>query len=404
MTQTTTQMDPKAILAALMREYTGKAPAPEATGAQIREALRQTPEYKERYARLKDEGMALDDMRYRTVKGQELPAWLLNGNFEKSFKGVKKGHGAIFRLPNGSTRFVDYGGPMPGDLPVLTEFVFPGTTINRVVDDGSESYDIREKPVQKKHGKAPPPSDLAKAIARCWTYVPKKGIVTGESFDQEFAVLTVTDKDDDIRFFPPGEFNDKPTLRFLANDAEGTTVEVEADPAAVAPQLNLSPEAPASRWQRELRGRLIAANGQLSVFRAKGDRFFGRDGALAELVSQQATRMVPRAKDPSKQDLSLKDLYDPKANPAPAIQVGDKYVYRLEARQSGDKTYHTAYVRADMETDSKGRPMPPTLNCVVKSGNKNGKDWTMNEGAFVSVIGSGDGKASSTAQSLLAVE
>lgn len=414
MTQTNedaTPLDPKQVLRSMVKGYTGKDAPETATGTTLRELLRPTEDYKRLTARLKDEGLVLDEMMLQQVPNQEVQAWLINADHKKTFDGKVKGHGAQFLLPNGAPRFVDYTGPLPNAPPLLTEYVFPGVTILRNHQDGTEDYDFRgqTKPVQKNHGATPPGTSIQKAVDKAWRFNKKKGVCIGESYGHELLIGTISDTETDIRFFQPNEFNDKASLSYLARDGAGNTIEIVDDPAKAAPQLGISVDSPAKIWRTKLRGRPIAANGKLEVFRVLSDRAFGREGALADAAAEQGGRIVNLNDkyDANKSALKLLDFYNEKTNPHPYIQVGEKYVYRLESytNREGAVTWK-AYVRADAEHDNEGRALSPRLNCLVETMNRRlGGTFEKNEGAFVAYLGLGESRqASPAARGLLEAE
>jgi len=408
-TSASTTDDGRAVLRSLVAGYSGKAAPETATKAELLALLRATPDFQRNFARFKDEGLTLDEMMIQTKPNQEVAAWLLNADHAKEYQGVKKGHGAQFRLANGSTRFVDYGGAMPNAPPILTEFVFTGVTLITNHEDQSTDYDFRgpAKPIQKAHGLPPPETNLQKAVEKAWKFNKKKGVVIGESFGHELLVGTITENEGDIAYFPPNEFSDKPRLSFLAFDAAANAIEVQADPVSAATQLGISIDAPAKVWKSKLRGHRIAANGKVEVFRVVSDRAFGREGFLADVASEQGTRIVSAndKNDQNKQALKLTDLYSEQSNPAPCIPAGEKFLYRLESYTGKDgAVVWKGYVRADAERDGEGRPKPPTLNCIVKTGVGRNGPYAINDGAFVTYIGAGENrKPSAFAQGLLAL-
>lgn len=399
MTDKQTPEDPKQTLRNLVLEYTGAPAAADASPKQMREAIEATQAFKAAFAKWKDTGLALDELIYRTVPDQKVPAWLVNPDYTKKFKGVVNGRGGQFLLPNGKMHFVDYGAAVPGNPPLLTEFVFGGT-ISKVLSDNppTTTYEVRGKPTQAPHGLPPPPTGLGNALQKLWRYVAAKGAIAGESFDQEFAVLSISENPDDIRYFP-AEGEKKAKLSYVAIDGEGTHVTVTDDPANAARQLRLSESASVARWKDKLKGRSISALGILSVLKKCSDYEFG-EGVLASVASQQGTRIVAGTKDPAKRALNLKDLYNKDSNPTPSIPVGEKFVYKMESYQKDGREIWNAYVRLDMERDTSGRPMPPTLDCVVRVGAKG----TFNEGAFVTYIGAETEGASQSARQLLLAE
>lgn len=402
--ETVMQQDPKAVLRAMVKAYTGKDPDTNATGKDLRAALAQTPRYKEVFAKSKDEGSTLTEMMVKQTSGVTVPAWLITGD-KVDKKGDKvRGHGAIFRLADGRTRFVDYAGPLKDAGTPLTEYVFENASIIDNFEDGTQTYDIKKdaKPTKKTHGQEPPASDLTKPIQDCFKFVKKLGYVKGETYDTVLGFLTITSDKDRIRIFPPGQYNDDYEMNFEAVDSAGTVVRVDVDPQEAAQALGLSVDSPAALWKNRLAGMAIAANGGLSIFLRRGDKFFGEDGTLAQVAAAQGGR-IKEGKE-GRRHLDLTDLYDATTNPHPSIPVGDKDVYRMESYKDDEGNERwSAYVRCDQEAGQDGKPLPPTLDCIVKM-SKKGKPY--NEGRFALYLGMQNGsvKASESAKQMLLVD
>lgn len=396
------------IVQALYKTYV-KVQVPNATPAQMAQAVKDTPEFQKAFSQEQDADRAARKLVTQATPNVEVPAWLIDGDHEKyEFKKNAKGEmekkvvgkGALFLMPDGSRRFVNLGGPLTPAADVLAEFVFPGGEKSYNILTGETSYGqppITSKPIAKKHNANPPATDLASETKKAFK-MNKRGYIPGESFDPVLGVLTITENKDDIRFFSANE-KGPASLSYDAFDKDGSRYLIIDDVQQACSKLGFSEATPLQMWKDALAGQPIVANGKLSIFidRSDGD-FWGGDGTLAALAASLKDHMVANDKKPGASWLSFKGMMRTETDPATGqphevqvecLPVGKKWLYRLET-YLGDKQQlvYKGWARADQELDRQNRPYPPTLECVVKSGisKGTGKPYTMNEGAFVTYL------------------
>lgn len=400
-----------AIVTALYEEYVSPR-VPNPTPTEMAAAVKATPAFQKAFSMEQDADRAARKLATKTMPNVDIPAWLIDGDFEKTdFKKNPKtgerekvpvGRGMLLLLPDGSRHFQNLGGPLAPPMDTLAEFVFPGgeATFNLLSKETTYGRPpATSKPVAKKHNINPPSTSLGPEMKKAFK-MTRKGYISGESYDPILVVGTITTQKEDIRLFAANE-RGPASLTYWMQGREGTWAIVEADVQAACNILGFSEATPLQTWKDTLAGQPIVANGKLSLFvdRPDGD-FWGGDGTLAQLAAQLAANMRPKGeKRPGESYLSFEGMTrqvpDP-ANPGKTIDepvaciaVGKRWLYRLETYFNGDnELVYKGWARADQELDRDNRPTPPTLNCVVESGvSKRAKQpYTMNEGAFVTYL------------------
>lgn len=407
--QLETQQQPSKleVLRALYLNYV-PSPDPAAKPQAMADAVKATADYQRFFAQEKDPERAAQRMRMKS-RAADVPAWLVDGAHEKVYQGKSEGKGALFLMPDRKTRFVNLGAYLDPPGALLDNYVFPEGTLVHDVVTGEDSYSLKPgaKPVPRKHGIDPPNTDLSAELAKAARFNEKRGCITGESFDPVLAVLTITEDENEIRYYQASD-RGAAALHYRANDAGGNVYIVKDDVQAACQKTGLTETTPDKVWKTTLAGQPIVAMATLRLFidRVDGD-FWGGKGTLAKIAADYAPCMVENPKKPGhfhldftklekrvKTDAAGQPVIDPKTGQpemayVDCLPAGKKWLYRLESRpdeKNPGSTVHTGWARADQELDRNQQPTPPTLDAVVKTGVKNGKPWTMNEGAFVTYL------------------